>query len=60
MRSDQTVERIRKIRHEISEQCDHDSKKLIEYYIKYQEKHKDRFIEKPISEKHYVDSVRKK
>ncbi len=32
MRPDPTIERIRHIRHEISEQCDHDPKKLVEYY----------------------------
>lgn len=44
MMTDQTVERIRKVRHEISERFDHDTRKLIEYYIKYQEKYKDRLI----------------
>jgi len=46
MRVDQTVERIRKIRHEISEQCEHDSKRLIEYYIKYQAKYRDRLVDR--------------
>ena len=46
MKTDQTVERICKIRHGISEECEHDSRKLIEYYIRYQKKHKSRFIDK--------------
>ena len=38
MKEDQTIERIRKARHEISEQCDHNPKKLTEYYKDYQKK----------------------
>ena len=38
MKEDPTIERIRKTRHEISEKCDHDPKKIIEYYKKFQKK----------------------
>ena len=47
MRPDPTIERIRHIRHEISEQCDHDPEKLIEYYRRYQQKFSGRLIRMP-------------
>ena len=47
MQPDPTIERVRKIRHEISEQCDHDPQKLIKYYQKYQQKFSGRLIRKP-------------
>lgn len=47
MRPDPTIERIRHIRHEISAQCDHDPKKLVEYYQRYQRKFSGRLIRKP-------------
>ena len=34
MPSDPTIERIREARRRISEQCGHDPKKLVEYYIR--------------------------
>ncbi len=46
MRTDPTVARIRKIRHEISEECGHDVRTMIEYYMKYQQKYADRLIRK--------------
>lgn len=55
MRTDQTVERIHKIRQEISEKCYHDTRKLVEYYIKYQEKYKDRLIGEPEFNRHYIE-----
>lgn len=47
MQPDPTIERIRRIRHEISEECNHDPKKLIEYYRKYQQKFSGRLVRKP-------------
>lgn len=44
MKPDPTIERIRRIRHEISEQCDHDPQKIVEYYMRYQRKFADRLI----------------
>ena len=38
MQPDQTIERIRRIRHEISKQCDHTPRKIVEYYLEYQHK----------------------
>lgn len=43
--SDPTLERIRRTRHEISEACDHDPYKLVAYYMRLQEQHKDRLVD---------------
>jgi hypothetical protein len=39
-----TIERIRRVRHEISEECDHDPKKLVAYFRKLQQSHPDKLI----------------
>ncbi len=44
MPSDSPLERIRKARCHISEECGHDPKQLVEYYMKLQERHKDRLV----------------
>ncbi len=51
MRTDLTIDRIRKIRHEISEECNHDTRKLLEYYMKYQQKYADRLMKRSITPK---------
>jgi len=33
MRPDSPISRVRKARHGISEKCDHDPRKLVEYYM---------------------------
>ena len=38
MENDLVIDRIRKARHSISAECEHDPKKLIEYYIRRQDK----------------------
>ena len=45
MKDDPTIERIRKVRHGISEMHQHDPEKLIRYYIQLQKQHEDRLIE---------------
>lgn len=47
MQVDPTVERIRQTRHKISEECEHDPKKLVKYYTKYQQKFSGKLIRKP-------------
>ena len=42
MKNDPTIDQIRKIRTQISERFDHDPKKLIEYYIQFQKKYRNR------------------
>lgn len=45
MSPDPTIARIREARHRISEQCGHDPKRLVEYYMKLQkEKYADRLV----------------
>lgn len=42
--SDPTLDRIRRVRHEISAECGHDPYKLVEYYTRLQERNKDRLV----------------
>lgn len=42
---DPVIEEIREVRHRISERFGHDPKRLLEYYMRLQEQHRDRFIE---------------
>jgi hypothetical protein len=44
--TDPTIDEIRAVRHQISEQFGHDAKKLVEHYMKLQEKHADRLVRK--------------
>jgi hypothetical protein len=39
------IERIRGVRHQISEEYHHDPKQLVEHYIELEKKHQGRFIE---------------
>ncbi len=50
MKDDPTIQRIREARHKISEQFDHDPKKLVAYYIECQQKHADRLLAKEKTE----------
>ena len=44
MKDDPTISRIREARHQISKQCGHDPKVLVEYYIRLQEQHRGRLV----------------
>lgn len=44
MKNDPTIQRIRDARHKISEQFDHDPKRLVAYYIECQQKQTDRIL----------------
>ena len=44
MQDDPAVERVREVRHQISQRCEHDPKKLVEYYMHLQERHKERLL----------------
>ncbi len=46
MISDPVIDRIREARHKISEECGHDPKKLVEYYIRRQNKRMADHIQK--------------
>jgi len=43
-RSDPVIDEIRAVRHRISEEFGHDPKKLVEHYMKLQERHPDRLV----------------
>ena len=45
MKDDPAIAAIREVRHRISAEVDHDPKKLVEYYQKLQERHRDRLVE---------------
>jgi hypothetical protein len=42
--TDPTIDDIRAVRHRISKQFGHDPKRLCEYYMKLQDRHKDRLV----------------
>ncbi len=39
------IERIRAVRHQISEEFHHDPKQLVEHYMELEKKHQGRFID---------------
>ncbi|HSU14375.1 MAG TPA: hypothetical protein VLK66_09775 [Longimicrobium sp.] len=43
--SDPTLDRIRQVRHEISEAVGHDPHRLVEYYMRLQEQHRNRLVD---------------
>ena len=45
MKDDPTIARIREVRHRISQQFEHDPKKLVEHYLRLQERHKERLLD---------------
>ena len=51
MQDDPAIASVREVRHRISQQYGHDPKKLVEYYIQLQEKHKNRLLEEVQSKK---------
>lgn len=44
MENDPTISRIRQARHEVSERCGHDARKLVAYYQELQKRHADRLV----------------
>lgn len=49
MKTDKAIEEIRKVRHEISKEFEHDTKKLIDHYKDFELKYKKRLYK---SKKH--------
>lgn len=47
MTENPTIARVRKARHEISRRHGHDTRRLVEHYMKYQQQFADRLISKP-------------
>ena len=44
MKDDPTIDQIREIRRRISARCDHDPKKIVDYYMALQEKFQERLV----------------
>ena len=44
MEEDQAIAEIREVRRRISEECDHDPRKLIAYYKELRRRHKERLL----------------
>ena len=52
MKPDPVIDRIRKIRREISEECNHDPRLLVERYRAMEKQYGDRILRrKPVAEK---------
>ena len=51
MKKDPVIDEIRRVRHQISAECGHDAKRLVEYYMKFEKEMrktgKYRFVSKP-------------
>ena len=43
--SDPVIDEIREVRHQISARVDHDPMRLVEYYMKFQERYRDRLVD---------------
>ena len=48
MKPDPVIERIRTVRREISKECDHDPKKLVEHYREMEKQFKDRILKRTV------------
>jgi hypothetical protein len=44
MKEDEAIEQIREVRHQISEECGHDPRKMVEYYKELQKQHEERLF----------------
>jgi hypothetical protein len=42
MKEDKAIEQIREVRHQISEECGHDPRRMVEYYKELQKQHEER------------------
>ncbi len=49
MGCDETIERIRRVRHEISAACGHEPGRLVAYYMEYQKKLSGRLVRNRVS-----------
>jgi hypothetical protein len=55
MQPDPIIDEIREVRHRISEECGHDPRRLVEFYMKLEkEEYADRLVKrpKPVSARH--------
>jgi hypothetical protein len=57
MQEDQAIAEIREVRRRISEECDHDPRKLITYYKELQLRHKERLLRPDQGKKEVADDL---
>lgn len=57
MQEDQAIAEIREVRRQISEECDHDPRKLVSYYKELQLQHKERLVKAEEGEEKVVDDL---
>jgi hypothetical protein len=57
MQEDQAIAEIREVRRRISEECDHDPRKLITYYKELQRQHKERLVRPEDSKEEVADDL---
>lgn len=57
MQEDQAIAEIREVRRQISEECDHDPRKLIAYYKKLQLRHKERLVKPEDGKEEVADDL---
>ena len=59
MQEDQAIAEIREVRRRISEECDHDPRKLITYYKELQLRHQDRLLPTDEGQEEVADGLLK-
>ncbi len=57
MKEDPIIDEVRRVRHRISEKFNHDPRKLVEHYLKLQERHKDRILTGDASNSRHVEKT---
>ena len=57
MQEDQAIAEIREVRRRISEECDHDPRKLIAHYKELQRHHKERLLRVEEGKEEVVDDL---
>lgn len=46
-KTEDPIDQIRRVRHEISAKFDHDPRKLVEHYMELQKRHQERLVTSP-------------
>ena len=59
MQEDQAIAEIREVRRRISEECDHDPRKLIAYYKELQLWHRERVVREEEGKEEVADGLMK-
>jgi len=57
MQEDEAISEIREVRRRISEECDHDPRKLITYYKELQIRHKERLVRRDEGKEEVADDL---